>query len=111
MVKMVNGIPIFERPKIKNEPFMLCVARCIKEIASRVTKKSPNSFLFVASDGKDIRVGAGGNEENIIKGLVSLLDSNEPVRKLLLTHYTIKQQKENGRTEEQPGAGAEQPAE
>ena len=35
---MVNGIPIFERPKIKNEPFMLCVARCIKEIASRVTK-------------------------------------------------------------------------
>lgn len=109
MVKFVDGIPIFDRPKVNgNEPFLNCVARAVREVRPRVTEKSPNSFLFIASNGKDLSFGVAGQEEDIIKGLVNLLDKNETVRELLITHYINKQkqQNENGRTEE-PGAGAE----
>lgn len=113
MVKFVDGIPIFERPKVVNgnEPFLNCVARAVREVRTRVTEKSPNSFLFIASNGKDLSCGVAGQEEDILKGLVNLLDRNDTVRNMLLTHYNNKQnqQKENGRTEE-PGAGTE-PAE
>lgn len=105
MVKFVDGIPIFERPKVKNnEPFLNCVARAVREVRPRVTEKSPNSFLFVASNGKDLSVGVAGQEADIIKGLVALLDKNDTVRELLLTHYNNKQQNNDGRNEQQ-GAG------
>ena len=103
MTKYVNGIPIFDRPKINNsEPFLNCVARAVREVRPRVTEKSPNSFLFIASNGKDLSCGVAGQEADIIKGLVHLLDKNDAVRELLLTHYTNKQQN-NGRNEESAG--------
>ncbi len=109
MVKFVDGIPIFDRPKVNgNEPFLNCVARAVREVRPRVTDKSPNSFLFIASNGKDLSCGVAGHEDDILRGLVHLLDKNDTVRDMLLTHYNNKQkqEKENGRTEE-PGAGAE----
>ena len=107
MVKFVDGIPIFDRPKVNNnEPFLNCVARAVREVRPRVTEKSPNSFLFIASNGKDLSCGVAGQEEDILKGLVHLLDKNDTVRKLLLTHYNNKQQQENGR-EQEPGTGAD----
>lgn len=107
MVKFVNGIPIFERPKVNgNEPFLNCVARAVSKVRPRVTEKSSNSFLFIASNGKDLSCGVAGQEEDILKGLVHLLDKNDTVREMLLTHYTNKQnQNENGRNKE-PGADA-----
>ena len=107
MTKYVNGIPIFDRPKINNnEPFLNCVARAVREIRPRVTEKSPNSFLFIASNGKDLSFGVAGQEEDILKGLVHLLDKNDTVREMLLTHYNNKEkQNDDGRTEE-PGTDA-----
>lgn len=107
MTKYVNGIPIFDRPKINNnEPFLNCVARAVREVRPRVTEKSPNSFLFIASNGKDLSFGVAGREEDILKGLVHLLDKNDPVREMLLTHYNNKKkQNDDGRTEE-PGTDA-----
>ena len=107
MVKYVDGIPIFERPTVNgNEPFLNCVARAVREVRPRVTEKSPNSFLFIASNGKDLSCGVAGQEEDILKGLVNLLDKNDTVREMLLTHYNNKKQlEENGRKQE-PGADA-----
>ena len=107
MTKFVNGIPIFDRPKVNNnEPFLNCVARAVREVRPRVTEKSPNSFLFVASNGKDLSVGVAGQEADIIKGLVALLDKNDTVRELLLTHYNNKQQNKDGRNDQGAGADA-----
>ena len=104
MVKFVDGIPIFDRPKVNgNEPFLNCVARAVREVRPRETEKSPNSFLFIASNGKDLSVGVAGQEDDIIKGLVTLLDKNDTVRELLLTHYNNKNQNENGRNEQPAG--------
>lgn len=105
MVKFINGIPIFERPKVNgNEPFMNCVARAVREVRPRVTDKSPNSFLFIASNGKDLSCGVAGQEDDILKGLVHLLDKNDTVREMLITHY-INKRHENGRKNESEGAG------
>lgn len=99
MVKYINGIPLFDRPKINgNEPFLGCVARAVREIRPRVTEKSPNSFLFIASNGRDLSCGVAGQEADILKGLVHLLDKNDTVREMLITHYNNKLQ-ENGKTE------------
>lgn len=104
-MKYIDGIPIFDRPKVSgNEPFLNCVARAVREIRPRVTDKSPNSFLFIASNGKDLSCGVAGQEADIIKGLVHLLDKNDTVRELLITHYNNKQQKDNGRNDEPAGA-------
>lgn len=106
-MKFIDGIPVFERPKVNgNEPFLNCVARAVREVRPRVTDKSPNSFLFIASNGKDLSVGVAGQEEDIIKGLVTLLDKNDTVRNLLLTHYNNKQQIKDGRKEQGAGADA-----
>lgn len=107
MVKFVEGIPIFDRPKVHgNEPFLNCVARAVREVRPRVTEKSPNSFLFIASNGKDLSFGAAGKEEDILKGLVNLLDKNDTVREMLLTHYRNKKQLEENGREQEPGADA-----
>ena len=104
MVRYVNGIPIFERKKINgNEPFLNCVGRAVGMVRQRVTDKSPNSFLFIASNGKDLSFGAAGQEEDLLKGLVGLLDKNDLVREMLLTHYNHKKQIENGRKEQCSG--------
>lgn len=85
---------------------MNCVARAVREVRPRVTEKSPNSFLFIASNGKDLSFGVAGQEEDILKGLVHLLDKNDTVREMLLIHYNNKEkQNDDGRTEE-PGTDA-----
>ena len=108
MVKFINGIPVFDRPKVNNEAFLNCVARAVREVRPRVTNKSPNSFLFIASNGKDLSCGVAGHEEDILKGLVNLLDKNDTVREMLITHYINKQKQEkNGRKENAGDCNAE----
>lgn len=87
--------------RISLVPFLELVGTLVQLIRARISEKSKNSFLYIACDGKTTTHGCAGQQEDLIVGIVSVLDNDETMRKYVLNYY-----KQKAKTNEEKGKGA-----
>lgn len=93
------GIPALgsTQVRISTVPFLELVGSIVQLIRSRITSKSKNSFLYIASDGKSATFGRAGQEEDIILGIINVLKSDETTRKYVMDYFNNKfKEEQNG---------------
>lgn len=81
-------------------PFLELVGSLVQVIRAKITDKSKNSFLYIASDGKSATHGRAGQEEDIIVGVISVLESDETMRNYVLNYFKKKELKPRGKEDE-----------
>ncbi|MBR0116436.1 MAG: hypothetical protein IJM04_04060 [Prevotella sp.] len=80
--------------RLKPIPFLELVGNLVQIIRAKITDKSKNSFLYIACDGKSTTHGRAGQEEDLIVGVISVLESDETMRNYVLNYYKQKKLKE-----------------
>lgn len=74
-------------------PFLELVGNLVQIIRAKITDKNKNSFLYIACDGKTTTHGRAGQEEDLIVGVISVLESDETMRNYVLNYYKQKELK------------------
>lgn len=77
-------------------PFLELVGSVVQSVRSRISEKNPNSFLYIACDGKSTTFGRAGHEEDLIIGMINILKEDETARKYVLDYFNNKFEK-NGK--------------
>lgn len=81
-------------------PFLELVGSVVQVIRAKITDKSKNSFLYIACDGKSTTFGCAGQQEDLIVGLISVLENDETMRSYVLNYYKQKSLKQDNNEQE-----------